>query len=59
MLLSVACYNYDYKDALHRAEKFMPNVVGFMIPNAKHLVNIDQPEVVNKKIINFLLPPQQ
>jgi hypothetical protein len=49
MLLSVACYNYDYKDALHRAEKFMPNVVGFMIPNAKHLVNIDQPEVVNKK----------
>jgi pimeloyl-ACP methyl ester carboxylesterase len=47
--------NYDYKDALQRAEKFMPNVTGFMIPNAKHLVNIDQPEIVNKKIIQFFL----
>ncbi|MDB5023276.1 MAG: hypothetical protein JWP78_1031 [Mucilaginibacter sp.] len=47
--------NYDYKDALQRAEKFMPDVTGFMIPNAKHLVNIDQPEIVNKKIIEFFL----
>jgi pimeloyl-ACP methyl ester carboxylesterase len=48
--------NYDYKGALQRAEKFMPNVAGFMIPNAKHLANIDQPEIVNKKIIEFFLP---
>ncbi|MDB5136357.1 MAG: carboxylesterase [Mucilaginibacter sp.] len=47
--------NYDYNDALQRAEKFMPNVTGLMVPNAKHLVNIDQPEIVNKKMIEFLL----
>ena len=45
--------NYDYKDALTRAKKFMPNVTAIMIPKAKHLVNIDQAEIVNKKMIDF------
>ena len=47
--------NYDYKDALARAKKFMPNVTGSIVPNAKHLVNIDQAEVVNKKMIEFFI----
>ncbi|MBL8046065.1 MAG: alpha/beta hydrolase [Anaerolineales bacterium] len=45
---------YDYKAALSRAQKFIPNLQTALIPNAGHALNFDQPEMVNARILEFL-----
>lgn len=45
--------NYDCDDALERAKELMPNVETVRAKNAKHFVNIDQTELVNKMIVDF------
>jgi pimeloyl-ACP methyl ester carboxylesterase len=36
------------------AEKLIPNGQGEIIENAGHFLSVDQPEVVNQKILDFL-----
>lgn len=45
--------NYNCEKGLKRA-RFIPKVLTIKISNAKHFVNVDQPELVNKHIIEFL-----
>jgi pimeloyl-ACP methyl ester carboxylesterase len=40
--------------SLERAKKFIKNVREETIENAGHFLSIDQPEIVNKKILDFL-----
>lgn len=42
------------KKTIRLAEQTMPNCQGEIIPNAGHFLSVDQPEIVNKKIIKFL-----
>lgn len=39
---------------VERAKKFIPNIQTEIIPDAGHLPNIDQPEIVNTRILKFL-----
>ncbi len=45
---------YNPKTALKRALRLIPRVEGEIIPGAGHAVSIDQPEVVNRRILDFL-----
>jgi len=40
--------------ALDRAIRLMPNIQAEMIPDAGHIPSMDQPEMVNERILNFL-----
>jgi len=46
---------YEPKKALDRATSLIPNIHAELIPNAGHMLNKDQPELVNKKVLEFLL----
>lgn len=45
---------YNPKSALRRAVKLIPRIEADIIPGAGHAVNIDQPEIVNQRILAFL-----
>ncbi|MHA2238841.1 MAG: alpha/beta fold hydrolase [Candidatus Hodarchaeales archaeon] len=45
---------YDPEKALDRAVNLISNVETHLIPNASHLLNIDQPKMINDSIIDFL-----
>lgn len=45
---------YDYKAAIKRAEKLIPDIETAVIPNAGHALSFDQPELVNQRILTFL-----
>mgnify|MGYP001307803718 CR=1 FL=1 len=45
---------YNYKAAIARAKKFIPNIETTIIPGAGHALNFDQPEIVNQHILTFL-----
>ena len=45
---------YEPKKALERATSLIPDIQAELIPNASHMLNKDQPELVNKKILEFL-----
>jgi pimeloyl-ACP methyl ester carboxylesterase len=47
---------YDYRTAKQRAERLIPDVRVAVIPEAGHLLNYDQPDLVNDKILAFLKP---
>jgi pimeloyl-ACP methyl ester carboxylesterase len=44
----------DYKKMLSRAKRLMPNVQTRIIPNAGHLLNVEQYEIVNDAVSSFL-----
>ena len=44
---------YDRQAAVRRATALMPNVEAAVIPNAGHALNLDQPELVNAKLLAF------
>jgi len=46
-------YN-NLNKTIERAKKFISGICIIIIPNAGHLPNIDQPEMVNKHILKFL-----
>jgi len=46
---------YEPKKALDRAISLIPNIHAELVPNAGHMLNKDQPELVNKKVLEFLL----
>ena len=45
---------YDAQTALGRAKKLMPNVKIELVINAGHLLHLDQPDQINKSILEFL-----
>lgn len=47
---------YDPRVALKRAQKFITHLEAHFVPNAGHALNFDQPQVVNRLILNFLQP---
>jgi len=46
---------YEPKKALDRATSLIPHIQAELVPNASHMLNADQPELVNKKVLEFLL----
>jgi pimeloyl-ACP methyl ester carboxylesterase len=45
---------YDYQKMLTRAKRLMPHIQTRIIPNAGHLLNIEQHEMVNDTVSGFL-----
>jgi len=45
---------YNPKKAIERARRLMPNLTDEIILNAGHTLNMDQPEVINTRILQFL-----
>lgn len=45
---------YDPKAAIDRVKKLMPEVTPALIPDAGHLVSMDQPALVNEQMLKFL-----
>jgi len=45
---------YNYKTALTRAKTLIPHLETAIIPGAGHASNFDQPEMVNRHILEFL-----
>lgn len=45
---------YHPRRALNRARRLMPDLQAEIIPNAGHALNIDQREIINPRILDFL-----
>ena len=45
---------YNPRKALERAQKLMPDLKADIIPGAGHLLIMDQPEIINTRILQFL-----
>jgi len=46
---------YEPRKALDRAISLIPNIHAELIPDASHMLNKDQPELVIKEVLDFLL----
>jgi pimeloyl-ACP methyl ester carboxylesterase len=45
---------YNPQKAIKRAQRWMPHLTAEIIPNAGHLLIMDQPETINARILEFL-----
>jgi pimeloyl-ACP methyl ester carboxylesterase len=45
---------YDPVIAIEKVNQLIPNVETKLVPNAGHLVSMEQPALVNKQILKFL-----
>jgi pimeloyl-ACP methyl ester carboxylesterase len=45
---------YNPQKAIERAQGLMPDLTAEIIPNAGHLLTMDQPEIINALILRFL-----
>ena len=45
---------YDPKVAIERAERLMPNLTAEIVPKAGHTLIMEQPEIINSRILRFL-----
>jgi len=45
---------YNPKKAMQRAKQFMPSVTADFIPHASHLLTMEQPDLINARILDFL-----
>ena len=45
---------YNPKKAMDRAQRLMPNLTAEIIPNVGHTLNMEQPEIINARILEFL-----
>jgi pimeloyl-ACP methyl ester carboxylesterase len=45
---------YNPQKAIDRAQRWMLDLTAEIIPNAGHLLIMDQPEIINARILNFL-----
>ncbi len=45
---------FSAQKAIDRATRLMPNIQAEIIPDAGHILSMDQPEMVNERILNFL-----
>jgi pimeloyl-ACP methyl ester carboxylesterase len=45
---------YNPKKAIDRAKRLMPDLTAEIIPNVRHTLNMEQPETINARILDFL-----
>ena len=45
---------YNPKKAIERAQRLMPNLKAEILPEVGHILIMDQPEIINSRILNFL-----
>ena len=45
---------YNHQKAIQRAQRWMPHLTAEIIPDAGHLLIMDQPEIINARILKFL-----
>jgi pimeloyl-ACP methyl ester carboxylesterase len=45
---------YNPKKAIARAQRWMPDLTAEIIPNVCHTLNMEQPETINSRILEFL-----
>ena len=45
---------YDAEQAIKQAEELLENIQTALIPNANHMLNLEQTELINSHILNFL-----
>lgn len=45
---------YNPKKAVNRAQRLMPNLTAEIIPHVGHTLNMEQPEIINSRILAFL-----
>jgi pimeloyl-ACP methyl ester carboxylesterase len=45
---------YNHQKAIQRAQRWMPHLTAEIIPGAGHLLIMDQPEIINARILKFL-----
>jgi len=45
---------YNPKKALDRAQRLMPNLKAEIIPDVGHTLNMEQPEIINSRVLEFL-----
>jgi pimeloyl-ACP methyl ester carboxylesterase len=45
---------YNPKKAIDRAQRWMPDLTAEIIPNVGHTLNMEQPEIINARILDFL-----
>ena len=46
---------YNPKKAIERAQRLMPNLTAEIIPNVGHTLNMEQPEIINTRVLGFLI----
>ena len=54
LLIGVGEKIYKPKKAIERAQRLMPNLTAEIIPNAGHTLNMEQPEIINSRVLEFL-----
>ena len=45
---------YNPKKVIDRAQRWMPDLTAEIIPNVGHTFNMEQPETINARILEFL-----
>jgi pimeloyl-ACP methyl ester carboxylesterase len=45
---------HSARKAIDRAKQLMPDIQAEMIPEASHILSMDQPEIVNERILSFM-----
>ena len=45
---------YNPQKAIDRAQRLMPDPTAEIIPKAGHPLNMEQPEIINARILKFL-----
>ena len=45
---------YNPQKSIERAQRWMPDLTSEIIPNAGHLLRMDQPEIINALILKFV-----
>jgi len=45
---------YNPEKALRRAQRLLPNLTAEIIPNVGHTLNMEKPEIINSRILEFL-----
>jgi pimeloyl-ACP methyl ester carboxylesterase len=53
-VITVVAFYGSIDATIERAKKLIPHIHVEIIPNAGHLPNMDQPNLVNKMILKFL-----
>ena len=48
---------YNPHQAIERAERLMSDLTAEIIPNCSHLLIMEQPEIVNDRVLRFLKEP--
>jgi len=47
---------YNHQKVIERAQRLIPDLTAEIIPDAGHLLIMDQPEIINSRILEFLSP---